>query len=1244
MSHEEEQSVGLGIEFADEDVNDEQKNTETNTEPMQEEEAGDDGAGQQTAEVKHLQADEEGEVKQSPDDANLQSSWSPDSSEGENDNDGEWDEEETGSADLLDATSDDTQREITDPQASINLAQESNDSQANNNPEQNDTKPEQEATDAQKSNQPQESAGSVPVINQPSQHSIGLTIDELNRDAFKRLKASPPRQPFWFIDRGDDDVDFFNWRSNTRWGVGQEKFGLFPREYKPKAVGPYSAPNVPSLLHRSKSVNDLTSPTSPTQRDPISPTDRSQDDSVLPSYDDPRWATQGPSSPQNGDPSRDADNDADTNPLPSSSRPPKSKTVLEDINAGRFGSSWADDDDEEDMSWLADAQRRTNEQWPSEDSSGVNESAAGVGGTEGLATHESESEDDDWLGAGPTQPETTDDTDDQQRSNDVLPASSQTDDGAQAFAGRDNEDAPEPMPTVHGCGESDNETSQERPPARNGLREPERADPEDGTTTQDDDQSFSTETLEPVAAPENNEGVSPTSPTPSDASSVESTTGLTTSEGLARAHAYRNDPDPPMSRFRTQLKEENAGNPQVSKLPEDPQERFKLLETRVHEQRGYIRKLQDDLEYAKDKWEEAVDAHDDMVQQRDEAQELRNRVEDDLSVRDGQLYDSQQRLYRSERRREGLEDQLAEGQEGYEQLSNQHEQSERQIQELMQRHATVLQQLEQAETEVARLRSEMAASTEAVAAQQSTDLQNTTTSIGTQTGEEGSAESSSSSSEHDREENRPQMLLPNGAVRWPADHRIDTARQIVRWINATHQAERGSEIEPLTADLVLDMLGNDGTTNVSRLTELLEQAGYVFRTDRFAQEIVDIQRLQGIVPVEPMFNERRFTTGDKAASIITQLLEEVNGLYLGEHRNLARTHRDMSENYESALDRLRICRKHGDELEKRLSDSEEKVAVAESELADCRKIQSVLQATGSGVFATLQELKDKLIELQSAKDAVDETVKSAADDLAASKLTIQELETTVRELGEKEIKFDHDEFETIKNKLKDCCEARRLLQVEHDGCAARIAELERQLAESEAARVVAEEKAESTADAVSDARATIEGLEAEIQELRDTNMERSVGVGATRLNRRIKLLSDEVKAQKKEESVHLEMLQTARKTIIKLEALASKPHPAPPALDEGASPHALSANPSDSLRAARQAERNARAQQTEAYRQAVETLRETHETALKHRDEIAELRRQAYVNLHGREENAKIPYVGKEDRKTLLLEMIRSKA
>ncbi|KAK6412953.1 hypothetical protein LTR81_013063 [Elasticomyces elasticus] len=1237
MSHEEEQSVGLGIEFADDDVNDEENNTEADTEPMQEEEAGDDGAGQQTAEVEHLQADEEGEVKQSPDDANLQSSWSPDSSEGENDNDGEWDEEETGSADLLDATSNNTQ-EITDPQASINLAQESTDSQANNDPEQNDTEPEQEATDAQASNQPQESAGSVPVINQPSQHSIGLTIDELNQDAFRRLKVSPPRQPFWFIDRGDDDLDFFNWRSNTPWGVGQENFGLFPREYKPKAVGPYSAPNVPSLLHRSKSVNDLTSPTSPTQRDPISPTDRSQDDSVLPSYNDPRWAPHGPSSPQNGNPSRDADNDADTNPLPSSSRPPKSKTVLEDINVGRFGSSWADDDDEEDMSWLADAQRRTNEQWPSEDSSGVTESAAGVGGTEGLGTHESESEDDDWLGAGPTQPETTDDTDDQQRSNDVLPASSQTDDGAQAFfAGRDNEDAPEPMPTVHGCSESDNETSPERPPTRNGLREPERADPEDGTTTQDDDQSFSTETLDPVAAPENNEGVSPTSPTPSDASSVESTTGLTTSEGLARAHAYRNDPDPPMSRFRTQLKEDNAGNPQVSKLPEDPQERFKLLETRVHEQRGYIRKLQDELEYAKDKWEEAVDAHDDMVQQRDEAQELRNRVEDDLSVRDGQLYDSQQRLYRSERRREGLEDQLAEGQEGYEQLSNQHEQSERQIQELRQRHETVLQQLEQAETEAARLRSEMTASTEAVAAQQSTDLQNTTTSIGTQTGEEGSAESSSSSSEHDQEENRPQMLLPNGAVRWPAHHRIDTARQIARWINATHQAERGSEIEPLTADLVLDMLGSDGTTNVSRVTELLEQAGYVFRTDRFAQEVVDIQRLQGIVPVEPMFNERRFTTGDNAASIITRLLEEVNGLYLGEHRNLARTHRDMSENYENALDRLRICRKHGAELEKR-------VAAADAELVDCRKIQSVLQATGRGMSTNLQELNNKLVELQSAKDAADQSTKSATNDLAATNLTIQELETTVRELREKESQFDHDEFELIKNKLKDCCEARRALQVAHDGCAARIAELERQLTESEVARVVAEEKAESTADAVSDAKATIKGLEAEIQELRDTNTERSVGVEVTRLNRRIKQLSNELEAQKKEESVHLEMLQTARKTIIKLEALASKPRPAPPALNEGASPHALSATPSDSPRAARQAERNARAQQTEAYRQAVETLRGTHETALKHRNEIAELRRQAYVNLHGREENAKIPYVEKEDRKALLLEMIRSKA
>ncbi|KAK5702551.1 hypothetical protein LTR97_003496 [Elasticomyces elasticus] len=1243
MSHKEEQSVGLGIEFADDDVNDEQNNTDLATEPMQEEEAGDDGAGDQTAEVDHLQADEEGEVKQGPDHANLQSSWSPDSSEGEND--GEWDGEETGSADLLDATSNNAQ-EITDLQASNNPAQESTDSQANNNPEQNDTEPEPEATDAQESIQPQESAEAVPVINQPSQHSIGLTIDELNQDASRRLKASPPRQPFWFVDRGDDDLDFYNWRSNTRWGIGQENLGLFPREFKSQTVGPYSAPNVPSLLHKSKSVNDLTSPTSPTKCNPVSPTNRSQDDSVLPSYNDPRWASQGPSSLHNGNPSRDADNDAGTNPLPSSSRPAKSKTVLEDINAGRFGSSWADDDDEEeeDMSWLVDEQHRASEQWPSEESFGVNESAAGASGTQGFGTHETESEDDDWLGAGPTQPETTDNTDDQQRSNDVLPASSQTDDGAQAFAGRDNEDAPEPMPTVHRCGESDNETSPERAPTRNGLREPERADPEDGTITQDDDQSFFTETLEPVAAPENNEGMSPTSPTPSDASSVESTTGLTTSEGLARAHAYRNDPDPPMSRFRTQLKEENAGNPRVSKLPEDPQERFKLLETRVHEQRGYIRKLQDELEYAKEKWEEAVDAHDDMVQQRDEAQEMRNRMEDDLRVTERELYDSQQQLYRSERRREGLEDQLDEGREGYEQLSNQQEQSERQLQELRQRHETVLQQLEQAETEVARLRGEMAALTEAAAAQQSTDLQHTTTSIGTQIGEEGSAESSSSSSEHDQEENRPQTLLPTSAVRWPTDHRTDTARQIARWINATHQAERGSEIEPLTADLVLDMLGNDGTTNVSRLTDLLEQAGYVFRTDRFAQEVVDIQRLQGIVPVEPMFNERRFTTGDNAASIITRLLDEVNGLYLGEHRNLARTHRDMSENYENALDKLRICRKHGGELEKRLSDFEEKVAAAESELADCRKIQSVLQATGSGTFISLQEVKSKLIEVQSAKDAADETAKSATDDLASTTLTVQELETTIRELREKESKFDHEEFETIKNKLKDCCEARRALQAEHDGCAARIAELERQLTESKAARVVAEEKAESTADAVSDAKATIEGLEAEIQELRDTNIERSVGVEVTRLNRRIKLLSDEVEALKKEESVHLEMLQTARKTIIELEALASKPRRAPPALDEGDSPHAPSATPLSSLRATRQAERNARAQQTEAYRQAVETLRGTHETALKQRDEIAELRRQAYVNLHGRKENAKIPYVKEKDRKTLLLEMIGSKA
>ncbi|KAK0871395.1 hypothetical protein LTR87_012858 [Friedmanniomyces endolithicus] len=627
---------------------------------------------------------------------------------------------------------------------------------------------------------------------------------------------------------------------------------------------------------------------------------------------------------------------------------------------------------------------------------------------------------------------------------------------------------------------------------------------------------------DPDAVVETSEAKSPGSPASSDASSVDSTTGMTQREGLAKAEAYFSTPT--LAKRRSQLKLANKGRPEVDSIPEQPKDRLELLEVKVHDYRKQCDELKaavadykKQLEHAENQWSNIADEYENVLDERNGVQETLNRVQ---------------------KERNRLERRVANGMRGYE--------------ELKERLATVEAELYALEEEdIVRLE-QMQQDMEATSKVESSEPEHDTTGAGT--GAQGSSDKATQTDGSTETQTdtgmmpprrrsststpQPPPLLHPDEVIWPAQHIAETAAQIADWINERHEAERGGDIAPLEAALVRDMLGN-GTTHVSVLIDILEHAGYVFRPDHFAGMLVELSRDQGrTANLEAMYIMRRFAEGD---NVVRRLLEEIDQLERNQPDLAARLYKEERENMR-LYDALEHCREHGAEL------VEDKV--------DLQTTAEKMQVLLSESEARNNELEKWCAEEQAARIAV-------GDELVVAKTTIEALE-----------KAEQEQIPTVKS-----------------------------------------------------------GSAEDVESISK--------------DERIAQLAKEVEELKSQNTAHVEMMQAARRTIVRMEELKwsssiSGPAAPPagavqyrPAYDHLQTP-AATTTPTPQ-RSARHAAREARVQFTEAYRSIVEPLSKAQTEALGQRERLAELRRQAYRKLRGAEE---IPYMAEEERLTVLLQMI----
>ncbi|KAK1072905.1 hypothetical protein LTR12_001599 [Friedmanniomyces endolithicus] len=839
MSHEEQQPVGLGITFAEDDVNNEENNAETDPDQMQADEEDDGITSHQTEQLEIvLEAENEGELDEARSDAG--SHFSSSSSEGKDEDE---DDREAFYASL--SKEDDEDEEDEANADSID---------------------------------PLDTNSNIPAHEQP-------TSDASDAQARARY-GSPPTQAFAkpatdSIEWNVDDFTFYKWGKRQRWGSNQEKYwkieddqytplytpGLLGRAWILERLG---RPGPPSRLRKARSMGDLSPEASPKERSPVSPIHGSQDDSAL----------------------------------------PEGSVLIRSasLSAPSTSHDWAEEDDG-DTSWVTNFQN------------GINPEAQAQT-VEADVAHEYEDEDANG-----------------DQSLDL------------AVLTRSDDDDEAPVPSAFECDDSDANTQLEQAAVPGDGAD---ADPNDIPAENPDAVVDATETKSPV------------SPASSDASSVDSTTGMTQREGLAKAEVYFSTPT--LAKRRSQLKLANEGRPEVDAIPERPKDRLELLEVKVHDYRKQCDELKaavadykNQLEHAENQWSNIADEYENVLDERNGVQETLNRVQ---------------------KERAKLERQVANGMRGYDELKERLATVEAELYALKEENIVRLEQMQQDMDATPEPESSMpehdttgAGSGAQGSSDKATQTESSTVShVDTQTGP-GRAPARRRSSPSPPPQ--PPLLRPDEVV-WPAQHIAETATQIADWINERHAAERGGEIEPLQPAMVRDILGN-GTTTVSVLIDILEHAGYVFRPDHFAGMLVELSRDQrGTANLEAMYIMRRFTEGD---NIVRRLLEEVDQLEQNQPDLAARLRKEEMENMR-LYDALEHCREHGAELE--------------ADKGDLQTMAEKMQVLLSESEARNNELEKWCAEEQAARIA-------AVDELVVAKIAIESLE-----------KAEQEELQTVK--------------------------------------------------------------------------------------------------------------------------------------------------------------------------------------------------------------------------------------
>ncbi|KAK4544952.1 hypothetical protein LTR36_003857 [Oleoguttula mirabilis] len=662
-------------------------------------------------------------------------------------------------------------------------------------------------------------------------------------------------------------------------------------------------------------------------------------------------------------------------------------------------------------------------------------------------------------------------------------------------------------------------------------------------------------------------GEDATSPTPSSASSMESTTNMTQSEGLRAADEYIEDTRHDLVKQRSTFKDRYAGAKYVNGIKEDPQARIELLEAKVHLYREMRDKAKAEAQQRKEqaerslrtmleKYNELVDKYNFDIDQLNEGHEeeyakLNAKHEDECAMLKERLESLLEQLQQAEDNEVAARKKYEEEKKHAERRIKQWKafadsnaelaECERRRRETEMMDATTdtddipgQEPTERTETDSPVTQPAAAdGSTADVYSEQCTQTeQGTQIEQGTQTeqGTQNERGTQTDSSPTPREplsprgpKRQPAPLLPDDAVRWPAKTRTQTASHIAGWVNAAYR----QPVEPLTAPQVEQFLGENGETSFDQLVSIMEHVGYVFRPDHFAQDIEQYTRGLDNTNLEAMHFYRRTDPFREHPS--RRLLEEIESVRSDLADSRAEYRRGVGGALNSMNNQLASV---NTQLERR----EAELAAGRIDLADCHKHGEELEEQKTELEATLNELTERLCDSDSEKPSpnsmptIDENeLEELKEQLAACKEASRRLALSAAadrqqfKTIEKLYYAQHADDQGLQAQLQQCHEHGKQLELRNGELEAELFGLNAQIKDFEAKVGILSQSLEAAKTAHETAKLAAE----------ESQNKPAVDVEKIRLQREL----DELQAK---QSKHVDMLQAARTHIENLSAVAEQ--------------------------------------------------------------------------------------------------------
>lgn len=251
-------------------------------------------------------------------------------------------------------------------------------------------------------------------------------------------------------------------------------------------------------------------------------------------------------------------------------------------------------------------------------------------------------------------------------------------------------------------------------------------------------------------------------------------------------------------------------------------------------------------------------------------------------------------------------------------------------------------------------------------------------------------------------------LLRDDAIRWPARFRAETAAHIAHWINEAHARETRTPIERLTATQVEQFLGT-GETRFDQLLSILEQAGYVFRSDRFAQDIEQYTRELGSTNLEAMHFYRR--TNPSREHPARRLLEEIDTVRSQLTDSQAEYRRGVGGALGNMVNEMSA-------IKSQLELREHEIRRFRSDLADCHQHGEDLTKQKTELESTIHELTDRLCSSDSEPSSPGSTPKIDQSELDQFRIELAALKVE-QALSQEAYKRHIDMLRTAKERIDE---------------------------------------------------------------------------------------------------------------------------------------------------------------------------------------------------------------------------------